>query len=164
MRKAGGGLRLPGEPFADILLERELRRKHLDGNPALEPFIAGTVDNTHSASTNLPLDGIGGTEGFGETCGKGSFAGHGKQSVPALRERQPNPHSLVRRTGCPGSRRSPALTNHVDRGQYGRRGHAGGSRFGPRQPGNGAQELWGTWNRSSRAAKPNFGLLVAHRT
>jgi hypothetical protein len=95
MGQAGSGLRLAGKPFANILLERELRRKHLDCDSALEPFIPGPVDDTHSSSTDLPLDGVGGTESFGETCGKRSVAGHGKQSVPALRERQPNP-SLLR--------------------------------------------------------------------
>ena len=96
VRETGGGLRLTGEPLSDILLERELRRKHLDRYAPLEPFIPGTVDNAHPASTNLPFDCVGGTECFGEACGKRSVAGHGNQSVPALRERQPNPRE---RTG-----------------------------------------------------------------
>src|ERR671921_376979 len=94
--QAGSGLCLAGEPLAYILLERELGRKNLDRDPPLEPFVTGTVDDAHPAPANLPLDSVGGTEGFGETCGKRSVAGHGKQSVPALPERQPNPvHARV---------------------------------------------------------------------
>jgi hypothetical protein len=121
VREARCGLRLPGEPLANILLEGELGRKNLDRYPALEAFIPGTIDHTHPTSTNLPLNSVGGTESFGETCGKRSVAGHGKQSVPALGERQPNPslpHTC--RTGAAGRDRSLALTNHVDRGQFGR--------------------------------------------
>jgi hypothetical protein len=89
--QAGRGLCLSGEPLAYVLLEGELGRKNLDRDSPLEPFVAGTVDDAHPAPANLALDSVGGTESFGETCGKRSVAGHGNQSVPALPERQPNP-------------------------------------------------------------------------
>ena len=62
----GGGLGLAGEPLADVLLEGELRGKHLDRDPALEPLVAGAVDHPHAAAADLALDGICVTQRLGE--------------------------------------------------------------------------------------------------
>ena len=66
MGQLGGGLRLAGEPLADVLLEGELGGQDLDGDPALEPLVAGAVDDAHAAPPDLALDGVGVTQRRGE--------------------------------------------------------------------------------------------------
>ena len=70
MGEPGGGLRLTGEPLADILLEGELRREHLNGYAALEPVIPGAVHHTHAAPPNLAFDRIGVSQGLRQTGGE----------------------------------------------------------------------------------------------
>ena len=107
MGQPGGGLRLAGEALADVLLEGELGRQHLDGDPALEPLVAGAVDHAHAAAADLALDGIRVAQRLGEarraaayrpsrssacrlwaTASRGEklrsvgTAEHGRQSVP----------------------------------------------------------------------------------
>ena len=59
MGQPGGGLRLAGEALADVLLEGELGRQHLDGDPALEPLVAGAVHHAHPAAADLAFERIG---------------------------------------------------------------------------------------------------------
>ena len=66
MAQLGRGLRLAGEPLADVLLERQLRRQHLDRDPALEPLVPGAIHHAHAAPPDLALDGVGVAQGRGE--------------------------------------------------------------------------------------------------
>jgi hypothetical protein len=51
--QASGQLCFPGEPQAEVLAVGELRGKDLDSHVALQPFVRGTVDDAHAASTDL---------------------------------------------------------------------------------------------------------------
>ena len=62
----GGGLGLAGKALADVLLEGELGRQHLDGDAALEPLVPRPVDHPHPATPDLALDGIGIPQRLGE--------------------------------------------------------------------------------------------------
>ena len=70
MREPGRRLRLAGESLADVLLEGELGRQHLDGHPALQPFVARAIDHAHAAAPDLALDRIRVTERLGEAGGE----------------------------------------------------------------------------------------------
>ncbi len=109
VREPRGGLGLTGEPLANVLLEGELGRKHLDRHAALEALVAGPVHYAHAAATDLALDRVRISKGFGETGGERPVGGHGKQSVPAHPGRQPN-----------GEKSS--LTQTLIWGQFGRAG------------------------------------------
>ena len=81
MAQLGGGLRLAGEPLADVLLEGQLGGQHLDRHPALEPLVPGAVDHAHPAPADFALDGIRVTQRRGEPgrqrlVGRG---GHGRK-------------------------------------------------------------------------------------
>ena len=68
--ETGGGLSLTGEPLADILLECELGREHLDRHPSLEPLVTGAVHHAHAAPPDLAFDRIRVSQGLGETGGQ----------------------------------------------------------------------------------------------
>ena len=70
MGEPGGRLRFAGEPLADILLESELGRQHLDGDPALEPLVAGAVHYAHAAPPNLAFDRVRAPKASRETGGE----------------------------------------------------------------------------------------------
>ena len=82
----GGGLRLAGEALPDVLLEGELGRQDLDGDPALEPLVAGAVHHAHAATADLALDGIGAAQRLGEPSSQRLVRriGHGRQSGMGL--------------------------------------------------------------------------------
>jgi hypothetical protein len=82
VRKARGGLRLTAEPLTDIQLECQLGRKNLDGDAALEAIITGAVHDAHPAPSNLALDCVGISQGFGETNGEGPVCSHGNNLYP----------------------------------------------------------------------------------
>ncbi len=58
------GLRLAGEPLADLGLEGQLGREHLDGDPPLEPLVARAVHHSHAPPPDLALDRVGVAKGF----------------------------------------------------------------------------------------------------
>ena len=87
----GGGLGLAGEALPDVRLKGELRREDLDGNPPLEPFVAGAVYHAHPAAADFSFDGVGVTQRAGETgrqrlvgrSGHGRDTGQGSSNWPA---------------------------------------------------------------------------------
>ena len=106
----------------DVLLEGELGRQHLDGDPALEPLVPGAIDHAHPAAPDLALDRVGVAQGLGEArrqrlvgrvghgraalgrergAAKAGIAEHGTQSVP----RESGVES-----GCGNCSRSPAVS------------------------------------------------------
>jgi hypothetical protein len=70
----GGGLRLAGKAFPNVLLKGKLWWKHLDGDPALKPLVARAVDYAHSSAADLPFYGIGSAQGLGQPSRERSIA------------------------------------------------------------------------------------------
>ncbi len=90
MAQLGRGLRLAGEPLADVLLEGELGRQDLDGHPALQPLVPGAVHHAHAAAADFSLDGIGVTQRRGEPSrqrlvGRGGHRREGPEATGAKR-------------------------------------------------------------------------------
>jgi hypothetical protein len=79
MAQLGGGLSLAGEPFPDVLLERQLGGKHLDRHPALQPLVPRPVDDAHAATSDFPLDGVCVTQRRGEPSRQGLVGGGGHE-------------------------------------------------------------------------------------
>ncbi len=77
MGEAGRGLGLAGEALADLLLECELRREDLDGDPTLQPIVGCTVHHAHAAAPDFTLDGVRVAEGVRESSGKRLVVGFG---------------------------------------------------------------------------------------
>ena len=70
MEQLAGGLRLALEALADVLLEGELGRQHLDRDPALELLVARAVDDAHAAPPDFSLEGVGGAQRLSDASGK----------------------------------------------------------------------------------------------
>ena len=52
------GLRLPQEPLANVGVERELGRQHLDRDSAVKPEVGRAIDDRHPASADLRVDEV----------------------------------------------------------------------------------------------------------
>jgi hypothetical protein len=63
VRKSGGSAGLLDESFAGIGEAREMRRKHLDRDVAIELDVPREVDDSHSSAAELTLEGIFSGEG-----------------------------------------------------------------------------------------------------
>ncbi len=70
MEQLAGRLGLALEPLADVLLERQFGRQHLDGDPALQLLVARAIDHAHAAPPNFTLKGIGGAQRLSDASGK----------------------------------------------------------------------------------------------
>ena len=113
MGELGGGLGLAGEALPDVLLEGELGGKHLDGDPALEPLVAGAVDDAHAAPPDLALDGIRVTQRRGEPGRQRLVGGcgHGRpESGEPGRGRRGGPRRSSRTWQTICTRAGPAAT------------------------------------------------------
>ena len=63
--QAGEGLGLALEPLSQVRIGRDMLRKHLDGNRAIEPRVTRLVDLAHPARADLGDDLIGSEAGAG---------------------------------------------------------------------------------------------------
>src|SRR5213078_4951753 len=64
------GLRFAQEPDADFLPEGELGGQDLDRYLTLQALVPGLVDHAHAAATELPLDGVGASQGLDQASGE----------------------------------------------------------------------------------------------
>ena len=58
VRKLGRCLRFAEKAFANVGVEGEFRRQHLDRDATIQPQVGGAIDDRHPAATDLRVDEI----------------------------------------------------------------------------------------------------------
>ena len=70
MQQLARRLGLALEALADVTLERELGRQHLDRHPALQLLVPGAIDHAHAPAADFTLEGVMVGERLGDALGQ----------------------------------------------------------------------------------------------
>ena len=75
MTQLGSGLRLAQESRPDFSTEGQFRRQDLDGDQTLEAAVAGLVNDTHAATTDLAVELVRRREDSLDVCSRSGSVG-----------------------------------------------------------------------------------------